>query len=242
MPVKCIIVDDEHLARKLLENYVNKIPQLELVAKCKNPLEAIDVLSKEDIELIFLDIQMPELTGIEFLKTLQKKPAVIFTTAYSDYALEGYQLDVIDYLLKPFSFERLLKAVNKALEQIQLKQSASTQNESPAEIIKSESKDYIVIKGDHKLHKINHDEIIKIEGLKEYVTFYTEQQKFITLESLKNLEQTLPAGKFIRIHKSYIVSVKHIKNLEGNILQVGKEKLPVGKNYREHLVKTVFQK
>jgi len=242
MATNCIIVDDEHLARKLLENYVERIPQLNLVATCKNPLEAMEILTENQIDLIFLDIQMPELTGIEFLKTLTKQPEIIFTTAYSDFALEGYQLNVTDYLLKPFSFERLFKAVNKALEQIKLKQDTTLETEPSPEIISSNSKDYIIIKGDHKLHKINFDEIIKIEGMKEYVTIYTEQQKFVTLESLKNLENTLPADKFIRIHKSYIVSITQIKNLEGNILQVGKEKLPIGKNYRENLISRVFKK
>ncbi|WP_020532113.1 LytR/AlgR family response regulator transcription factor [Flexithrix dorotheae] len=243
MSIKCLIVDDEKLALTLLESYIQKIPQLELVDKCKNPMDAMQVLQEQEIDLMFLDIQMPGLTGIEFLQSLVHKPTVIFTTAYSEYAIEGYQLDVIDYLLKPFSFERFVKAVNKAIENIKLKKgSISNQTLSSDEMVKNEPAEitHIQIKADHKIYKLKLDDIIYIEGLKEYVSYYTATQRIIALESLKKLEETLPKSRFLRIHKSYIISTEKVKALEGNLLEIGDKKLPIGKTYKEHVVQTIF--
>lgn len=234
MNIKCMIVDDEHLARTLLEEYVKKLPHLELVATCKNPLEAMEVLQREAVDLMFLDIQMPELTGVEFLKSMAVKPAVIFTTAYSEYALEGYQLDVIDYLVKPFPFERFLKAVNKALELIRLRK--LDEEPKPAQV----KDEHIVVHADRKIYKIKLNEIKYIEGLKEYVSYFTEEKRIIALESLKRLEEILPADRFMRVHRSYIVPFGRIKIMEGNQLEIGGKMIPVGRSYREKVLKRVF--
>ncbi len=234
MSIKCMIVDDEQLARTLLEEYIKKLPQLELAAVCKNPLEAMDVLRHEEVDLMFLDIQMPELTGVEFLKAMHVKPVVIFTTAYSEYALEGYQLDVIDYLVKPFSFERFVKAVNKASELIRLKKLG--ESEPPAKV----KDDFIVVHADHKIYKIKLKDIKYIEGLKEYVSYFTEEKRIIALESLKKLEEILPADRFMRVHRSYIVPVDRIKTMEGNQLEIGGKMIPVGRSYREEVLKKIF--
>lgn len=234
MIIKCMIVDDEQLARTLLEEYIKKLPQLELAAVCKNPLEAMEVLQQEEVDLMFLDIQMPELTGVEFLKSMRVKPVVVFTTAYSEYALEGYQLDVIDYLVKPFPFERFVKAVDKASEFIRLKK--LDEAERPAQVMD----DYIVVHADHKIYKIKLIDIKYIEGLKEYVSYFTEGKRIIALESLKKLEEILPPDRFMRVHRSYIVPIDRIKIMEGNQLEIGGKMIPVGRSYREEVLKRIF--
>lgn len=243
MKTNCIIVDDEELARQLLEGYVNKIPFLNLAGTCKNSLEAMQILQQEQIDLMFLDIQMPELTGIEFLQTLQKKPVVIFTTAYKEYALEGYKLDVIDYMLKPISFERFLQGVNKATEYLKLKkrseQLTAAIDKPEAKIQKAEN-GFIILKADHKFHKIFYNDILYIEGLKEYVTFYIADKKIIVLESLKKLEETLPSSTFMRIHKSYLINTDKVKTLYGNQVLIGEKYIPIGKSYAEEVKRKLF--
>lgn len=233
MKIRCAVVDDEFLARNYLKDYVAKVPFLELVGDYNSPLKIMELLQDNKIDLLFLDIQMPDITGLEFLRSLDKKPYVIFTTAYSEYALEGYELDISDYLLKPFSFNRFLKAVNKVQQ--------SMQNKSTNTLDKKESKpteqtdfhdDYLVIRADRKYYKINYDELIYIEGQKAYVTFHTSEKRITALASLRDLEEKLPPNLFIRIHKSYIVSVKHIVSLEGNLLEIADIKIPVGKSFR----------
>lgn len=236
MKIKCIIVDDEQLARTLLENYIQKLPRLELIKKCKSPMEAMELLQDENIDLMFLDIQMPDLTGVELLKSLPSKPVVIFTTAYPEYALEGYQLDVIDYLLKPFSFERFVQSINKATEHIKLLRFQPPNTTSTSRPRKS----YITVKADHKLYKLKFDDILYIEGLKEYVSYYTENQRIIALQSLKGLEETLPKDQFMRIHKSYIVNIEKIRTLEGNMVELAGKKLPIGKSYRGMVSRKIF--
>ncbi len=236
--IRCLVVDDEELARTLLENFIGRVPGFAIEALCANPLEAMTVLRQRPVDLLFLDIQMPELTGIEFLRTLQHKPVVIFTTAYSDYALEGYSLDVTDYLLKPFSFERFLQAVNKATSVLEARALA---DRAPASAFASiPEKDYVLVKADHKMHRIRFDDILYIQSMREYVAFYTVSGRILSLNSLKSLEEELPANRFIRIHKSYLVAIDKITTLEGNTLHVGKEKLPVGASYKEALVRRVF--
>lgn len=233
--ISCLVVDDEELARTLLHNFIGRLPHLEIVGSCKNPLEAMQVLREKAVDLMFLDIQMPELTGIEFLKTLSGKPLVIFTTAYPEYALEGYQLDVIDYLLKPFSFERFVQAVNKAAEWIRLKSGQLTPNPAPGE-----KKDYLLIKSEHKIHKLFLKDIRYIQSMREYVAYYTEDGRILSLYSLKKLEEELPPELFIRIHKSYIVAIDRVTTLEGNMVHIGNEKLPIGANYREEVMRRIF--
>ena len=233
MKYTCLIVDDEQLARQLMAEYVSKVPTLELVGSCKNPLEAMSVLKEKQVDILFLDIQMPELTGVEFLKTMQHKPATIFTTAYSEYALDGYQLDVLDYLVKPFPFDRFLQAVNKASNFIDLQKQA--QGQSPI------GENYVLLHADHKIYKVFYDEIEYIEGLKEYVSYYTNGRRIIVLQSLKSIEQNLPADQFIRIHRSYIVPIKKIKTLDGNQVQIGEKLLPIGRSYKEEVFAKVFK-
>ena len=232
MRYTCLIVDDEQLARELLKEYVSKTPALELKGMCKNPLEAMEIMAQEQIDILFLDIQMPELTGIEFVKTLQQKPVIIFTTAYSEYALEGYQLDVVDYLVKPFPLDRFIKAVNKATEFIDLKKKASLGGKDADE--------YILLHADHKIYKVALDDIQYIEGLKEYVSYFTKEKRIIVLQSLKSIEETLPSDRFIRVHRSYIVPIHKIKTLDGNQVQIGDKLIPIGRSYKDEVLKRVF--
>jgi DNA-binding LytR/AlgR family response regulator len=228
MKLNCLVVDDEQLARELLGDYISKVPFLDLKGSVKNPVEVAGILESVSIDIIFLDIQMPDITGIELLKTLNQKPVVVFTTAYSEYAIEGYELDVLDYLVKPFSFERFLKAVNKAAEMVRLKRNTESPPVDP---------EYISINADHKIYRVRIDEILYIEGLREYVSYYTPAKRIITLASLKNLEESLPAKKFLRVHKSYIVPIDKVKALEGNMLDIGVKKIPIGRSYREEVFK-----
>jgi DNA-binding LytR/AlgR family response regulator len=231
MKIRCIVVDDEALARKYLKDYISKVPFLEFVGDFNSPLKAYDLLEKGKVDLMFLDIQMPEITGLDFLRSLDQKPLVILTTAYKEYALEGYELDISDYLLKPFSFNRFLKAVTKVNTAMLIKDKQDVPSSDYNQTDFHD--DYIIIRADRKYYKINYDDLIFIEGQKAYVTFHSEGKKNVTaLASLKELEEKLPENKFIRIHKSYIVSVKKIDALEGNMIEISGEKLPVGKSFK----------
>ncbi|MEQ8705322.1 MAG: LytTR family DNA-binding domain-containing protein [Phaeodactylibacter sp.] len=238
--INAIIVDDEPLAQDVLETYIEKIPEITLVQKCSNALEANEALKSKDIDLMFLDIQMPQLTGVDFLKTLNKPPVVIFTTAYPNYAIEGFELNALDYLLKPISLERFMKATNKAIEQIELKRKGNAADAAPAT---PNDPGYIFVKADKKLVKIHYQDIIYIEGLKDYVIIRQENSRVITLQTMKSLEDKLPQGIFKRIHRSYIVNIERIDAVVGNMVEVvekGQAKhLPIGKNYRDELLEIV---
>ena len=234
----CIIVDDEELARVLLENYISRLPYLKLVGKCSNPIEALQFLQDQTIDLIFLDIQMPEMIGTDFLKSLSQKPMVVFTTAYAEYALEGYELNVIDYLLKPFPFERFLKAVNKASDLAKLKSKDVSNLTSPEKQIIE--RDYILVKSEHKVHRIHHKDILYIQSMREYVAYNTPKGRILSLGSLKKLEVDLPQEQFLRIHKSYIISKAKASVLEGNMVHIGKEKIPIGASYRKEVLRLLF--
>lgn len=225
MTISCIIVEDEPLARNLLTEYVSKVPYLNLVKACSGALEAMEVLRANPVDLMFLDVQMPELTGISFLKSLQKKPLVILTTAYSEYAIEGYELDITDYLLKPITFERFLKAVDKVSQRMQSPVTA----EKPAE----GAPNFIFVKDGTKLVKIRWDDILYVEGLKDYVTIHTRTQKVISLQRLKVLEEQLPADKFIRVHNSFIVAVDAIDSVHKDKIQIGQALVPIGDTYKK---------
>lgn len=235
--IKAIIVDDEPLALEVLETYIHQIPDIHLVKKCENAFEANEALKSNDIDLMFLDIQMPQLSGVDFLKTLAKPPYVIFTTAYPDYAVEGFELNAVDYLLKPISIERFLKAVNKVSEKL-----ASRKME--LESVQHENgDDFFFVKADKKLVKINFEDILYIEGLKDYVIIRQETGRVITLQTMKSLEDRLPATKFKRVHRSFIVNIKKITAILGNmveLMEAGKVKqLPIGKNYRDELLELI---
>ncbi|MCP4439940.1 MAG: response regulator transcription factor [Aureispira sp.] len=231
-----IIVDDEPLAHEILENYISRFPSLNLVAKCNNAIEAFEVLNTQEVDLMFLDIQMPQITGIDFLKTLSNPPKVIFTTAYSNYALDSYELNVVDYLLKPIAFERFVKAVHKAIGD----KKDDTTVETTTPIASTEEKaDYIFVKADKKLIKIRFNDIFYIEGLKDYVILHTPNGRTVTLQTMKSLESKLPSDIFMRVHRSYIINIKRIDIVEGNSVHINKKTIPIGKNYKEVLLEIV---
>jgi len=237
MEINCVIVDDEPLARNLMTEYVKKVPSLNLIEACSSPIAALEVLKKHPVDLLFLDVQMPELTGISMLKVMKKKPLVILTTAYSEYALQGYDLDVADYLLKPITFERFLRAVDKATErlspktQLVVERSATTADPS-----------FVFVKDGTKLVKVVFDDIKYVEGLKDYVTIHTDTQKIISLQRLKTLEDQLPGDKFIRIHNSYIVAIKAIDVVHKNNVQIGEAMLPIGETYKKSFRDVIEQR
>lgn len=237
--INVIIVDDEPLAQDVLETYISKTPELKLIAKCNNAFEANDTLKNHQIDLMFLDIQMPQLTGIDFLKTLSKQPLVIFTTAYPNYAVEGFELNALDYLLKPISIDRFMKSVNKAMDMIGLQRRDHDHGTAPA----PEEEDYFFVKADKKLVKVNFKDIVYIEGLKDYVIIRMETSRVITLQTMKSLEDKLPLSKFKRIHRSYIVNLDKVEAIVGNMVEVlekGQPKhLPIGKNYRDELLEMI---
>ncbi len=237
--INCLIVDDEEPARNLVENYAIRLPYLNIVGKCATPLEALQMLQDSPVDLLFLDIQMPELTGIEFLKTLQKKPLVIFTTAYQEYALEGYELDVIDYLLKPFRFERFLQAVNKATKILKLEDKETPDSFNLTEQANDE-RNFELVKADFKVFRVFHDDILYIESMREYVAYHTIKGRITSLGSLKRLEKELPSDKFMRVHKSFIVAIAKVAALEGNLIHIGEVKIPVGSSYRARVLRELF--
>ena len=230
MNITCLIVEDEPLARNLLTDYVKKVPSLELVDVCSSPLAAIEVLKQKKVDLLFLDIQMPEITGITLLKILQKKPLVILTTAYSEYALESYDFDVVDYLLKPITLERFLRAVDKVSQRLETPKTSPLQKEK---LSSGESQDFIFVKDGTKLVKIRYADILYVEGLKDYVTIHTRQQKVVSLQRLKVLEELLPSNKFIRIHNSFIVALDAIDAIHKGDVQIGTAMLPISDSYKK---------
>lgn len=227
MNIHCLIVDDEPLARNLLKEYAGKVPYLILEGTCTNAMEAMEALRMHKIDLIFLDIQMPDITGIALLKSLHKKPLVVFTTAYSEYALESYDLDVVDYLLKPITLERFLRAVDKVSQRMTTAEEPATQ-EMP-----QESSSYMFVKDGTKFIKVNWDDILYIEGLKDYVTIHTRQQKIVSLQRLKALEEHLPADKFIRVHNSFIIALDAIDVIHKGEVQIGQAMIPISDTYRK---------
>lgn len=227
MKIRTIIVEDEPLAREGLKSYVREIDSLELCATCENALEANEALKSEKIDMMFLDIQMPKITGIDFLKSLQSPPMVILTTAYPNYALQGFELDVVDYLVKPYPFDRFLKAVNKAKDLFQLRQNPK---ENPT------SKEAIFIKVDNVLKRVVLNDIIFIEGMENYVALHTKEGRMITLMTMKSMEENLPAEKFLRVHKTYIISKNQVKGIEGNEIDMGKAKVPMSRNRRNEII------
>ena len=238
--IRCIAIDDEKLALDLIEDDILKVPFLQLVKKCSNGVDALAVLQNEKIDLIFLDIQMPDISGIQFLKSLPHKPLVIFTTAYEKYALDGFELDVVDYLLKPYSFERFLKAVNKAQEHMYILEKNQTITPTSDEI--SFSSRYIFVKSDYKLVKIEIAEIQYIESLKDYVKIVVADKPIVTLSSMKAIEEKLVAPDFIRVHRSFMVNVRKINYIHRNFIKVGEKEIPIGDNYKEIFLQIINQK
>ncbi len=234
--IRCIAIDDEALALDLIEDNIKKLPFLEMVKTCKSAFEAMEVLRNESIDLIFLDIQMPDVSGIQLLKTLKSRPMVILTTAYEKYATEGFNLDVIDYLLKPYSLERFLKAVNKAREYQDLREKALIQ-EHHKEIIASPN--FLFVRADYKLVKIDLASVLYIEGLKDYVKIYMGDKPILTQMSMKALEEKLPPKEFVRVHRSFIVAFSKIDFIQKQMLTIGRKEIPISEHYRDQLYKMI---
>ncbi len=227
MKLKTIAIDDEPLALKLVSDYIGKTPFLELVGAFDNPLDAIDFLSNQEADLIFVDIQMPDLSGIEFTRSLEGDHKIIFTTAYEKYALEGFKLNALDYLLKPFSYEEFLRAAMKAHKMAELQANALPTIEA--------NNQFLFLKSEYKIRRINFDDILYIEGLKDYIKVYTsgEAKPVLSLNSIKSLEQKLPEEKFMRVHRSYIVNLNKIETIERSRIIFGKTYIPVSDQYKD---------
>ena len=227
MKLKTIAIDDEPLALRLVSEYIEKTPFLELAGSFDNPLDAIDFLSSQSVDLIFVDIQMPDLTGIEFARSLENAPKIIFTTAYEKYALEGFKLNAIDYLLKPFSYEEFLKAAQKARKQSELEANVMPSIEANSQ--------FLFLKSEYKIRRINFNDILYIEGLKDYIKVYTtgEDKPVLSLNSIKALEQKLPEDQFMRVHRSFIVNLNKIDTIERSRIIFGKTYVPVSDQYKD---------
>lgn len=251
---KVLIVDDEFLARKLLQGYVQKMPNLELVGTAQNSFEAFSFIKEHPIDILLLDIHMPDLNGIELARTLKTVPVIIFTTAYSEYALESYEVNATDYLLKPITLPRFMQAIEKA-ERV-LGASTPTATTPPSlpdqpqettaaakapEACPTTSPNYLMVKADYRLYKINYDDLLYIEGQHEYVSFYTRGKRITALYSLKSLEEQLPSERFVRVHKSYIVSINDISEIEQLSVTVAGQKIPIGGSYRDQLLARLGQ-
>ena len=234
--INCLLVDDEPLAMDIIASYLKKVAGFEVVAKCKNALEAFEVLQTQEIDLIFLDIQMPQLNGIEFVKTLTNPPKIIFTTAHRDYAIEGFELDAIDYLLKPISFGRFMKAINK----IQRKPTVATIVTPESIPVSSNTDPFLYIKMDKKILKVYLDKISYIESQKDYVRIVLEDDNdVVTKQKISYLEQRLPSGQFLRIHRSYIVAVNKITAFSSINIEIDKIELPIGRSYKQFVMEAL---
>lgn len=244
--IRCLAVDDEAYATKIIADYITKIPFLELVSTTTSAITALTQVQQGDIDLVFLDIQMPDLTGIQFLKLCGSKCKVILTTAYPEYALDGYEHDVLDYLLKPIAFDRFLKAANKAHAYFMPIKTASAivppaPNIESAIVSAANSSEYMFIKGEskNKFLKVNYDDILYVEGLKNYVSLFTAGQRMVTYQTLRDLETQLPQPPFYRVHKSYIISVGKIRMVDGNQVYIGDQAIPIGETYRDGFLKVI---
>lgn len=248
MKLKCIAVDDEPLALDIIEDYISKVPFLELVKRTENAIEALQLVQAGGIDLVFLDVQMPELTGIQFLKIATDKSNYILTTAYSQYALESYDLNVSDYLLKPIAFDRFYKAVEKVHNRIKNAEPVAALAPVPAlpaaptPVAQHPVQDFIFVKTEHKIQKIQLDDVLYIEGLKDYISIFTKTERVITLQNMKKMEETLPPSQFIRVHKSYIISLDKIESIERSRISICGKVIPIGDTYREEFFKRIDNK
>lgn len=232
MKTKCLVIDDEPLARELLRSHISKLENFEIVGECCDAMKALQKLRDEKVDLMFMDVQLPQITGFEFLKILKNRPKVIVTTAHREYALEGFELDVVDFLLKPIAFDRFLKSVNKYYQLIE-------DEFSPAPIVNeitNGEEPFIYVKENKKVLKVNLSEILYVEGLSEYVQIFTGKRKIVTKISMTNLEEKLPADDFVRIHKSYIVSTLHIEAFTANFVEIPGKSLPIGRSYKNSVL------
>ncbi|CAI8214738.1 MAG: Transcriptional regulatory protein YehT [Bacteroidia bacterium] len=228
--MNCIALDDEPLALDIIEAYVKKHPELNLIARCNNADEASKVLNSQHIDLMFLDIQMPGVTGLNFVRSLKNKPLFMFTTAYSEYAIDGFELDAIDYLLKPIAYDRFEKAIEKAKEYYTIKNNSGL-TESDLE------NDFIFVKANQQLIKLAYGEILYVEAFADYVKIFLNDRKIVTLQTMKKMEAKLPSDIFSRVHRSFIVNRKAVQSFSTSVCEVNGEKIPVGKNYKNDFIK-----
>lgn len=232
MILNCLIVDDEPAARRLLQEYIEEIDFLKLVGVAENPLKAAGLLNTEQVDLIFLDVNMPKMNGMEFLRSSTNLPMVIMTTAYGQYALDGFEMAVVDYLVKPFSLERFLKAVQKAFDLEQLKQKAVSDTAETG---------YFFVKSNGRIERVNHDDLLYVEAMSNYVTLYTKTAKLVVYLTIKGIIEQLPSGKFVQVHKSAIVNLDKINSIEGNMLRIGDAKITVGQNFHDEAMKKILK-
>ncbi|MES2005585.1 MAG: LytTR family DNA-binding domain-containing protein [Bacteroidota bacterium] len=233
MKLKCIIIDDEPIARKVLAEFIEEIDYLELTGQADNPLKAITLINEQEIDILFMDVNMPKINGIDFLKNSKLRASVIMTTAYADYAVEAYGLEVLDYLVKPIAFERFLKACNKAKELKELKKTNDISAKKP--------NDHFFIRCNNQLEKIFYDELIYAEAMMNYVMLHTLSKKMMVYVTIKSLEEQLPEDTFIKVHKSFIVNMRRVKSIEGNILDIGIEKIAISQALREKVIERIVK-
>jgi DNA-binding LytR/AlgR family response regulator len=231
--IRCLIIDDEPPAREIIRRYVQEIPTLQLMGECANAIQALTALQQHPVDLLFLDIRMPQLNGTDFIKTLKNPPKVIFTTAFSEYALEGYELDVVDYLMKPIRFDRFLKAVNKAYPVT----GSALKPVAPTIIEEKKNESFVYFRADRKMVKVMLDEILYIESMKDYIKVNTVQGVIITKQSISSVEAMLPEKLFVRTHRSFIVSINKIKSFTNELVEVDKTDIPIGKLFRNGVMK-----
>jgi len=229
MIIHCAIIDDEPLARKGLKEYIADVDFLELVGEFDSPLKAANMISRGEVQLLFLDIQMPKITGLDFFKSIQNPPPVIFTTAYPQFALEGFEVNALDYLVKPISFDRFLKAALKAKEFYEVRE-----KNTPAD-------DHFYIKADNKLVKIQFEDVLLVEALQNYVVIHTAGKKYLTYLTFKSVEDYLPSDKFLRVHKSYIVAASKIDSIEGNDIRIGQHHIPISRNLKDEVMERLLK-
>ena len=232
--IKCVIVEDEVLAQNVLQSHLQKLDRFELIAICNNALEAGEVLNNHDVDLMFLDVQLPGMTGLNFLRTLASPPLVVITTAYSEYAVESYEFNIIDYLLKPISFERFCRAVNKIVDGKLFTPGIKENDNSSA--------DHIFVKSNSKFIKVNFSGILYIEGMRDYLKIHTREYSLVTLQTMNDMEKILSGKQFIRVHKSYIIAIAHIKSIYGNSIEMENVTIPVGINYKDKVMQLVNKK
>lgn len=232
-PIEVLIVDDEPIARDILETFVSKIPGLHIAGMCKNAIEAFAAINKGDVDILLTDIDMPEISGIDFLNSLRNPPLVIFTTAHSEYALESYNLDAVDYLVKPISFDRFLKAMNKAINIVNVK----PVNVSAAKSVGSSGEQIMFVKTSGKLQKVDLEKLWMIEALKDYLKLYVDKEKIVIHSTMKNMEDQLSQmPQFLRVNKSYIVNVRFVDEIEGNIISIKGTQVPIGNTYKQEVL------
>ena len=239
MSVRCLLVDDEPLARQVISQYLDQVEDFEVMGTCENALEAGTVISEKEVDLVFLDINMPMLSGLEFMKTLVNPPLVVITTAYREYAVDSYELDVLDYLVKPIPFPRFMKTLHKVREQLRLRQAANLAEDHGPESAQPQA-EHIYLKVDKKMVRVEYADIVYVESLKDYVRVITTLENLIVHYNLQAFTELLPPSQFARIHRSYTINLNHIKALDGNSIEIGGKSLPIGRNYQPEVKQRIL--